>query len=215
MTFPATSLPHVRMRLRLHRAGFHTNYPTRRVNNVYFDSLGLGSFHEILAGVARRVKLRLRWYGEDVVVRNGVLELKYKQGLARWKRSSPVRSVVDLAAMRWPAIVDAVRAEAPPWFGRAFDVAHHPVIINRYAREYLVSSDGTVRITLDAPQIVFSQRVASRPNLRVSVSPHERVVLEVKADATHRDRLADVLSELPIVAAKHSKYVTAVRAASL
>ena len=70
-----TSLP-VRYRdlaqwVRLHPAGFHSPYPPRRVNNVYFDDYRLVAYHENLMGDSARSKVRVRWYGETLHPESG------------------------------------------------------------------------------------------------------------------------------------------------
>jgi hypothetical protein len=212
---PALALPRVRAWTRLHRAGFHTAYPPRTVNNVYFDTRDLASVRANLDGIAQRGKLRLRWYGQSDVIDGGVLELKCKQGSAGWKRTHKVTEVIDLTTRRWPAIVETLRADAPRRFSLALETACHPAILNRYRREYLISSDGRVRITLDRPQTVYTQWHASRPNLTRAAQPEDVLVLEIKAHSDQSDRLSAVVDDLPGIVARHSKYVQGVHAAWL
>ena len=210
MVAPVSEWAQVRAMLNVHPAGFHAAYPRRRVNNIYFDTINLDSYAENLSGIAQRMKLRLRWYGKEIVIRRGILELKCKLAGPGWKLSHAIGVTIDLGRKRWPAIVAAIRRDAPPRFVSALDVAHRPIVINHYERDYLISNDGRVRITVDGPQSVYSQLATSVPNLRIDCSRHGCIVVEAKVDTEHRDRLIDVLSDLPLHVGRHSKYVTAV-----
>jgi SPX domain protein involved in polyphosphate accumulation len=211
MTVPALDLPRVRNWVGAHPEGFHTAYPPRQVNNIYFDSTDLSSYSENLAGVARRVKLRLRWYGDRVAFGRSTLELKCKSGLAGWKVSHPVESDIDLRSMDWTGVVQILRRESSDRFAFALDLACQPVMINRYRREYFVSSDEAVRITIDSPQTVFSQWARSRPNLTFETGQPHLAVIEAKADSRERERLADAVSGFPWFVGRHSKYVHGVQ----
>ena len=43
--------------IRLNPAGFHTSYPPRQVNNVYFDTPDLYAYAENLSGASARSKV--------------------------------------------------------------------------------------------------------------------------------------------------------------
>ena len=43
---------------------FNTQYPTRRVNSIYFDNSNYSSIRQNLDGVSNKKKIRVRWYGE-------------------------------------------------------------------------------------------------------------------------------------------------------
>ena len=203
------------MWLDLHPAGFHEAYPRRWVNNIYFDTIDLASYSENLSGIAQRVKIRLRWYGEDSLIRGGVLEMKCKKAGAGWKLSHRLSTPIDLSTDRWPDIVDRIRAEAPDEFARVLDMAHRPILINRYERDYFVSNDGVIRVTLDRPQSVFSQWSTTRPNLTVNSTLITWLVIEAKAKTTDREGLERALNHLPMIMQKHSKYVVGVEAVLL
>ena len=39
------------------------SYPSRYINNIYFDTLSLKNFYSNISGERNRTKYRLRWYG--------------------------------------------------------------------------------------------------------------------------------------------------------
>ena len=83
----ASEKPAVIQWVRNHWAGFGEPYPSRRINNVYFDSYELSAFHENLSGTSRRSKVRWRWYGEGHAPERGTLEVKRRRGGLGWKLS--------------------------------------------------------------------------------------------------------------------------------
>lgn len=207
MVLRETDLPRVRASIRLHRRGFHTAYPPRRVNNIYFDTEDLASVRDNVAGIGRRVKARLRWYGPTWHVDRGVFELKCKLGLLGWKLSHPIEEALDLSRDRWSSIVRALGERLPDRPRTHLLLAHRPVIINRYRREYFVAADGKARVTLDSDLAVYAQWAAARPNLlRAEPDPH-RAILEVKMSPGELDRLAEVLDGFAVTVSKHSKFV--------
>ena len=43
---------------------FNEVYKQRKVNNIYLDTLNYNYYHENIAGLSNRNKVRMRWYGE-------------------------------------------------------------------------------------------------------------------------------------------------------
>ncbi len=94
--------------IRIHRAGFRSPYPPRRVNNIYFDDPVLYAYEENLVGASARSKVRLRWYGDTFQPDSCVLEVKRKRNMLGWKlnfRTGPV----DFANARWRERGAAIR----------------------------------------------------------------------------------------------------------
>ena len=185
-------------------------YPPRFVNNIYFDTETLALVSEALAGVAARVKVRFRWYGDARIIERGALELKFKQGLVGWKLSHPVRRGADLAAVSWTELRAWIRAELDGEFRDRLDVAYRPVLINRYWRQYFESLDGKIRATIDSRMSVHPQMLTSRPNLVFAAPERGSIVLEIKAGPEAWDELPDILNDFPVRVTKHSKYVNGV-----
>ena len=62
----ASDLAVVLQTVRNHPASFRKIFPDRQINNVYWDTLGLQTYHDNVMGIAERQKFRIRWYGNDV-----------------------------------------------------------------------------------------------------------------------------------------------------
>ncbi len=196
--------------VRLHPAGFYSPYPPRRVNNVYFDDYCLVAYHENLVGDSARSKVRVRWYGETLHPESGVLEVKRRRNLLGWKLSYPT-GPLDFAADGWRTLRRKLRGglcgEARLWL----DANPQAVLINRYEREYFVSRDGKVRVTLDAHQRVFDQRFGERPNLTRRANLPATVVVEFKFAREDFSLGSRAIQGFRVRASRNSKYVIGVQ----
>jgi hypothetical protein len=202
---------HLRWWLRARPDGFSTAYPPRRINNAYFDRGSYQSFDESLSGVSERDKVRYRWYGPHDEPRSGQLEVKRRRNRVGWKLTFPVE--LDLPERpRWSRVLSDISRSVPA-AGRYW-LAHFavPMLINRYQREYFVSADGSLRVTLDACQQAFDQRYSSFVNTRQAVTLDDVVVMEVKCAPDDVDAASEVLSDLPISVSRHSKYCSSLAA---
>lgn len=194
--------------VRLHPAGFRVAYPPRRVNSLYLDTRNMHSFAQNLAGLATRQKLRLRWYGDGWVDVRPLLELKWKRNLLGAKRQALLPCELDLAAS-WVDILGRVRANAGPDWCAFLQAADQPAALICYQREYYVTRDGAVRLTLDYDIHAYDQRLSVRPNLRRRLPVADSVVLELKAAAAHGERLEEIAGRFPLQRTRNSKYVQA------
>ena len=196
--------------VRIQPAGFYSPYPPRRVNNLYFDDHRLVAYHENLVGESTRSKVRVRWYGETCHPDSCVLEVKRKRNLFGWKLSYPA-GAVDFEADTWRTIRRKLReslcGEARLWL----DANPQAVLINRYEREYFVSRDGKVRVTLDAHQRVFDQRFGARPNLTRPANLPATVVVEFKFARADFPLGSRAIQGFPVRASRNSKYVIGVQ----
>lgn len=197
--------------VRMHAAGFVRTYPERRVNNVYFDTADYRAFSENLAGVSERSKLRYRWYGDSEGPAPGALEVKQRRNHFGWKKRYAVPEAPWQPGDSWHRVRAAIRATLPMEGRLWFDQAQHPVMINRYTREYFATTDGELRLTLDREQGVWDQRMAAAPNFTRRAILQDTLVVEIKFPRSARHRATGVLSEIPVRVGRHSKYMNAVR----
>ena len=203
-------LPQIRAWLQMHLAGFYEAYPPRQVNNVYFDTPLLDSFVENLSGIATRRKMRLRWYGKDVTNIQSTLELKCKQNMHGWKVSQKLSNPLNLLDTKWVDLIATIHNDLEGYLQSFLDTANSPILINRYQREYYISGDGLVRVTLDYSQMVYDQRFSATPNLKFPVPPSGDMIIEFKTDSEYAQELANVLSNIPSRVSKSSKYTIGV-----
>jgi hypothetical protein len=194
--------------IRLHPEGFRVAYPLRIVNNLYFDTVEQESFNHNLAGIGSRSKLRLRWYGEppDKIVSDAILELKSKKNMFGEKRRQRLSAFLDFKRS-YAAILDQIYENVPAAWHLWLDVAKQPTLLNHYRREYYVSYDGIVRVTLDYDQAAYDQRLSQRPNLTRILPTEDFAVIEIKATPDNYERLEEVMGYFPVQRSRNSKYV--------
>ncbi len=207
MVCPEHQLAQARSWIRLHPAGFVRAYPSRRVNNIYLDTLDYRGLSANLAGVSYREKLRLRWYGEEIGQIQPWLELKVKQGLLGTKKRHRLPCTIDLA-QNWIALLGTIRANAPEEWRRWLEPAAQPSLLNWYQREYYVTPDGSVRATLDFDQHAYDQRLSPRPNLHHAIPISRQVIIELKGAPEQIERLQEAMGQFPIPRSRSSKYVS-------
>lgn len=196
--------------VRIHPCGFAEAYPPRTVNNVYFDSPGLRCLHDTLFGVCQRYKVRLRWYGGLADGGQGVLQFKMKEGFVGTKAEHPVPHTGLEPGARWSQVVANIRAALPHEAKPAFDAAREPTLINRYERDYFVSADGALRLTIDRGQCFYDQTLRPRVNMERKETVPDAVVLELKYAPEHEAAARQAAAWLPVRLAANSKYVAGV-----
>ena len=205
-------LAQVRSWLKLHPAGFFEGYPPRQINNVYFDTPQLDSFNENVAGISDRRKLRLRWYGSNLEQLNGTLELKCKRSFQGWKVSQRLNKPINLKHATWQSLRKSMDPEIKLELQDYFNRYSWPILMNRYQREYYLSFDRSVRVTLDFAIAAYDQRLSTYPNLNRAILPTGKMVIEVKAERNDQAFLSSALKNLPLRVGKHSKYALAMEA---
>jgi len=188
---------------------FRTAFPTRVVNNIYFDTEDFDTFNDHLSGVEARRKLRFRWYGETVEEIVGQLEVKHKQGDTGWKWIEPVDGLLNLKEKDWQTIQVFFSDGADPRLQTMLACAQ-PVMINQYRRDYYISADNQIRLTLDYDLKTYQQQNRLKPNLTFGNPYMDVVVIEFKCALTHADQMADVLAQFPLRVEAYSKYVNGV-----
>lgn len=198
-----------------HAAGFTSPYPSRRINNVYFDTWDYRAFSENLAGVSRRAKLRYRWYGEAAAPEPGQLEVKHRRNQMGWKERYRVGMRVWASGWSWQDFRFALLEQVPPAAKLRLDQNPQTVFVNRYDREYFVSGDGLVRATLDTGQRAYDQRLRAVPNFSNPAPLYDTVVLELKFARAHRQLASELLADVPVRLGRHSKYMNAVRSIAM
>src|SRR6056300_603871 len=55
-------------------------FPDRLVNSIYYDDSSFSSIQDNLMGISHRQKMRLRWYGDNVLDKRAVFEIKKRNG---------------------------------------------------------------------------------------------------------------------------------------
>jgi len=193
--------------LDLHPAGFSVPFPDRQVNNVYFDTFDYDAYSENLFGASDRTKVRYRWYGPSLMPDSGALEVKRKRNFFGWKLHYDVPELRYAETDGWHeirrAMAEQVSSEAKHWL----DFNPQPVLINRYHRNYLISGDGRVRVTIDTRQEVWDQRFKAWPSFDRRANIADTLVVEFKFGREDRSLASQLLQGIPLRVSRHSKYI--------
>ena len=208
-----SAAPQLCMALRLDPSAIRTLFPPRVVQSLYFDTPQQRALEENLAGISRRTKIRLRWYGEGCTDVQATLERKCRENSFGWKEALRLsRALTPRGAERRAFLAELLAAANPRWRAHLADL--EPAQWVRYRREYFTSADRRVRLTLDRELSSFDQRLRARLG-DDQPSPVPRVlVLELKCAPEHDLAAREVLSRLPIPLGRCSKFVLASEASS-
>lgn len=207
---PTTKRSNIVAWLRGHAAGFRIAYPPRRVNNFYLDDYEMSTYEENLTGVSKRTKIRFRWYGESAQEVAGTLELKHKRNRLGWKQNFRVPEL-RIRGRRWSQILASLRAALPLEARNWLDAYPQPTLINQYHRDYYVSADGKIRVTLDGNQRVFDQQLLHSPNFHAAANLPDAFIVEFKASSVDQLLLGRTIQGIPLRSGRHSKYVVGVQ----
>ena len=202
------SYPEVRMALRLDRSAIRTLHPRRLVQSLYFDTPFQRALEENLAGLSRREKLRLRWYGAETAVVEAVLERKRRENTLGWKESVRVPGALQLGGRERRGFMDELESRVDPAW-REHLAGLEPVRWVRYWREYFTSADRRVRLTLDRELAFFDQRPLARLADTERMPSPRLLVLELKCAPEYLDAAREIVARLPIPLGRCSKFVLA------
>lgn len=206
MAFEPTLVEEVRSWVQIHPSAFVTTFPSRWVNSLYFDTADLDSLNDHLADVPLRRKLRFRWYGEILSHARGQMEVKNKSEHAGWKITQAIEHDFDFENMDWFQIMNDLRQNSGGVVRELLCVAR-PVVLTVYFREYYVSADGMVRLTIDSDVHAYEQMFTARPNLWFRQPMEQKLLIELKSEVANSSILADVLAHFPKRSYRNSKYL--------
>lgn len=194
--------------VRMHPEGFIRAYPNRRVNNVYFDSHDFIAFVDNLSGASSRSKVRYRWYGESRSPDRGVLEIKRKRNLSVWKLLYQAKQAPYFQGATWREIGHRLKAQISSEGVQWMQDYPNPIFINQYLRQYFVTPDQKIRLTVDSQQKFWDQRFKVAPNFEHRANFPETLVVEVKFNREDRDRVSQIIKDIPLRYSRNSKYMT-------
>lgn len=205
---PDLTLDQVTMVIANHPTHFVKAFPSRRINNVYFDTADLSDFRAHLLGSDRRRKVRIRWYGESMgPARPGVLEVKAKRGTVGTKRHFQLPPLDFDGRISMAAVGSAVADGTPAAAMAGFFACAQPALFNTYWRRYFISIDRRFRITIDTD--MEFRIVNERSYSHVRSYKEERLrIIELKYDKDDDVEAHRIVGRLPFRLTKHSKYVS-------
>ena len=185
MHFPTRDKDVLTSLIKTHPYGFKETYPERQVNSIYYDTDSLNNFWDNENGHENRVKLRVRWYGEEPKPDNNAsVELKMKSGEVGLKIREKVGTIENQ-------------------FIKEMFKTTHPVIKIYYKRRYFESLDRKIRMTVDF-DITYEGLLNSKNYSKSYTEPG--CVVEIKYDVSLDDKISNIIQFFGHRINKFSKY---------
>ncbi len=198
--------------IKLHELNFSKAFNSRMVNNVYFDNESYNSFKSNIYGDSSRIKFRYRWYGNLKNTNKGCFEIKYKRNLYGWKNKIDMTGLDLEKVGNWKKFCNLIYNNLPEREKLLFKFNSHPKIINQYKRDYFVSNDNKIRITMDKNHNVYDQRYFNYPNFKKKTLTQRFLVMEFKFERKDRLKVEKLMNYIPMRSSRNSKYVNSIRA---
>ncbi len=196
--------------IKVHPAMFAKAYPSRYVNNIYFDSHRMCTYHANLDGSANRIKVRLRWYDDLFgTVKNPVLEFKIKKGLVGTKESFKIDDFSLDQNAKLPNFAKLfAQADIPPQFARQLHYVR-PALLNRYHRLYYISADGHFRATIDTELEYYRINHLGGEFLH-RTQDRKNTILEIKYPQDKAHLAPQITNQLIFRMTRNSKYINGI-----
>ena len=209
-TIANSSREHILYTIKNHPAFFRPIFQPRQINNIYLDDQNLSFFKNNRIGIAKRKKIRIRWYGDLFGKTNQPkLEYKLKDGLLgdKWIFDLPEfiiepgfanRSLVELFTTS--TLPQSIIEDLQPL---------KPTLLNTYYRSYFLSADKKFRITLDE-SMAYYRFDYPRAYFKAAHRTPSDFIIELKY-LPSEDKLAHKISgKFPFRMDKSSKYVNGI-----
>jgi hypothetical protein len=192
--------------LRRHPQAFVEAYPPRYVNNIYLDTPWLSNYEANVAGLAERLKVRVRWYHDFYAdVEDGILEFKIKRGLVGMKHSFAFPRFMMDDQFSGRAFERLLRIDLLEPQAEEKLIGYQPCLINRYLRRYYASRDGRFRVTVDE-ELTYHPVKRFRNRFISEYRDPQALVVELKYETAHEMHAHRVASWFPFRPTRSSKY---------
>lgn len=188
---------------------FSEIFQNRRVNNIYFDDYNLKFFYQNVAGLADRLKYRLRWYGQDYAnIVHPALEIKRRKGELGDKK----RHLFENLTLNLTTPVSDLKASLQANLSDQHILKIvidqlEPSLFNTYQRVYFLSFCKRFRITLD-----YDQKFANPYFLNHETATIEtEIILELKYPQECDREAREIMQYFNPRLSRHSKYVRGIQ----
>ena len=181
----------------------HNGVHGYRIRSLYFDTVYDEDYHEKLAGIETRRKIRLRCY--DPAAGYAMLEMKQKQGASQLKRSLRVtrEDARRLITGDYTPLLQSREAFAAECYG--------PKAIVEYDRKAFIAKENKIRVTFDS-RIVATESSFDLFDARLNMAPvlaPGAVVMEVKYNGFLLDYIRRMINTVDQSELSVSKYMLA------
>ncbi|MBI2483839.1 polyphosphate polymerase domain-containing protein [Candidatus Uhrbacteria bacterium] len=188
----------------------YSDKPFSRVNSLYFDTETYTSYRDSVEGNDRRVKLRVRWYGDARTPSPCSLEIKHRRGDMCVKERITLPGITNAwnkTPRDFTSIVTRtlIASNKTRWQHYAY-----PTVFISYQREYFIDIKTGIRCTLDYGLEYQNTHISTAPLLHTMNSLGSTVIVEIKTRTTdaYGEHFPAFLKEWRMQ--KSSKYVSAI-----
>lgn len=181
-------------------------YPSRRINSIYYDNLDNQIARDNLSGISRRCKLRVRYYGNEKTS-NCFLEIKKKLNKFGFKK-----------------VIDMQKKISDLKFDEVFKLnnnLHKKVIRDDYAKDYILNDylspqvevsyirdyyiSNKIRLTHDKEIIFKPFNIENKSTMNIAKDYLN--VLEIKFDYNNIADVNEIINKIDIKPKRFSKYL--------
>ena len=194
------TIPELENLLRNSKFNFKKNYPTRKVNSIYFDDYNANSVLDNLDGNNFKNKVRLRWYGKKKLINSPTLELKNKNGYVNYKKIYKIKNFQPTKFTK--KNVDFIMKEL--FYKYNFLKKKIAISSTHYDRLYFISSRNNIRATLDFNINYFNIHNHSNYNLN---KYSKSFIIEIKYPNEKDEYVRTKLENITLRVSKNSKYI--------
>lgn len=195
--------------LQLSSSGVQRLFPPRRVQSIYLDTHSDKALNENLAGVSLRKKFRFRWYGLNSSSVAGTMECKVRENLLGWKHTVPFFRPVRVEGANRHDFIKDLLGQVPAVWAEKISGGLEPVQWISYLREYYITANGKVRITVDRDLRAFDQRHRFTLSSCWPSPMPEAIIVEAKCSPENHGEIRTFLDGFPLFVDKCSKFVMA------
>ena len=181
---------------------FFTQYPSRRVNSIYFDNANLSSIRQNLDGVSEKKKIRVRWYGSQNQLMNPILEIKSKKGMITNKETYKIE---ELEGLQFPDLKNLDLIKNVVNSKNKSKNIIEPILTTNYDRQYFVSNNSKVRATVDYN--LHSINLKNLSQMQIVKNFSFICVLEIKYPTNLDKYVRQNLKEITLRLSKNSKFI--------
>ena len=189
---------------------FIQSFSPRFINNIYFDSLDKDYYQNNIDGLGDRHKVRIRWYNNLFGnIKEPKLEIKSKKNHQNYKNTFAIDSFYFEKNLQ-------DKRNLKNWINKA-DIpdnllkllcSFHISSMNSYHREYFISTDNGIRITLDSEMTFYD--VGTESIIKINTVDNDYPLIELKYDSKLSSEGDNIANEIPFRINKHSKYILGV-----
>jgi len=172
------------------------------------DSFNLGSYFDNVDGCSNRTKLRIRWYGSDSLeVNTPLLEFKIKRGHVGTKRCFPLTPFIFQKGFSRENLIEVFDKSKLPDEVREILRYLRLSLYNNYQRQYFISADKLIRITIDKNIDYYGLNDHSN-HFIAKRSDYGTSVMEMKYNPNDELMATKIIEQFPFRMTKNSKYVS-------